>query len=316
MGANTCPAFALSLAPVHQLSSIAGRRCTESRALVAVLKPVSRRGAWMCESQTTPISTLAEEPNENAKFGPVFVAGSNGRVGQRIVRALVQAGVPVRAGCRTESKLLATLGELDETARALVTPVAFDATSKDIAALDLALGDAQVVVSALGSTEGLNLLSFAQVDGYAVKRLMQTAAARPDVRQLVIVSSIGVGSPFLFPAAALNLIGGVLLWKDFSERAATRAARNAGKSYLIVRPGGMERQGDDFGDTHNVRLAPRNTLGAGVVSRLQVAQVVVCGILNPEIAQNKTVEVVAETTAPKADLVSLLEKASEDRFQM
>lgn len=211
-------------------------------------------------------------------------------------------------------QLRSALTELDEDARALVTTVSYNATNKDIAALKLALGDAVVVVSALGSTEGLNLLSFAQVDGYAVKRLMQTAATLPDVRQLVIVSSIGVGSPFLFPAAALNLFGGVLLWKDFSERATARAARNSGKSYFFVRPGGMERQSDDFGNTHNIRLAPRNTLGGGVVSRMQVAQVIVNGILNPDLVKNKTVEVVAETTSPKIDLAVLLEKAKEDPF--
>lgn len=37
--------------------------------------------------------------------GPVFVAGASGRVGQRIVRELANAGVPVRAGCRNEAKV-------------------------------------------------------------------------------------------------------------------------------------------------------------------------------------------------------------------
>lgn len=61
----------------------------------------------MCDAASTPVSPLAEEPtvNQSVKVGPVFVAGANGRVGQRIVRLLAQAGVPVRAGCRTESKV-------------------------------------------------------------------------------------------------------------------------------------------------------------------------------------------------------------------
>lgn len=204
------------------------------------------------------------------------------------------------------------LNTLDETSRSLVELVSFDATEKNVDSIIAALGDSKVVISALGSTEGLNLFSFSQIDGFAVKRIMETAARSSTVRQLVIVSSIGVGSPLLFPAAILNLFGGVLLWKDFSERATARAARAASKSYFIVRPGGMERQGDDFGETHNVRLAPRGTLGGGVVSRMQIAQLIVAGILNEDAVRNKTVEVVAEITAPQVELDQLLEKANED----
>lgn len=37
------------------------------------------------------------------------------------------------------------------------------------------------------------------------------------------------------------------------------------------RPGGMEKPGDDFEQTHNVRVASKDTLFGGVVSRLQVS---------------------------------------------
>lgn len=39
------------------------------------------------------------------------------------------------------------------------------------------------------------------------------------------------------------------------------------------RPGGMERPGDDFEQTHNVRVAAKDTLFGGVVSRLQVLNI-------------------------------------------
>ena len=76
--------------------------------------------------------------------------------------------------------------------------------------------------------------------------------------------------------------------------------------------GGLERQKDDFGNTHNVKLESRNTLGGGVISRLQVAELIVAAILNPEVAKNKTVEAVAEATAPKVDLAELIASAPED----
>lgn len=237
--------------------------------------------------------------------GPVFVAGSSGRTGRRIVRELANSGVEVRAGCRSVARAREAVGKLDAAAAALVSYVDFDVGDQDGYAA--AISDAQVVVSALGSTEGLNLLSFAQVDGLGVARLMKFAAQMRAVKQLVIVSSIGVGRPFGFPAALLNLFGGVLLWKGYSERVMRRAVAGAGSSsYFIVRPGGMERAQDDFMETRNAVLKPRGSLSGGVISRLQVAKIVCAAILHPDAARNKTVEAVAEATAPKVDIVDLL----------
>lgn len=39
---------------------------------------------------------------------------------------------------------------------------------------------------------------------------------------------------------------------------------------VFERPGGMEKPGDDFEDTHNVRVQSKDTLFGGLVSRLQV----------------------------------------------
>lgn len=43
------------------------------------------------------------------------------------------------------------------------------------------------------------------------------------------------------------------------------------------------------------------------VSRLQVAELVTAALVNPELATNKCLELVAETTAPAASLAQLLE---------
>lgn len=233
--------------------------------------------------------------------GPVFVAGASGKVGQRIVRELAGAGVAVRAGCRDEARARKAVGE----GVGNVDYVGFDV--KDESGFAEAIGDAPVVISALGASEGLNLLQFAQVDGFGVAKLMKAAAAIDSVAQLMLVSSIGVGKPFGFPAALLNLFGGVLLWKQYSENVMMNAAADAGKDYFIVRPGGMERAKDDFVDTHNVLLKPKGALSGGVISRLQVAKLVAAAVQNPNASKNKTVEAVAETTAPKTEYVELLQ---------
>ena len=84
-------------------------------------------------------------------------------------------------------------------------------------------------------------------------------------------------------AGALNLFGGVLTQK----RRAEEALEASSMVYTIVRPGGMERPGDDYKATHNVTLAARDTLFGGQVSRLQVAEVVGAALRNLGLAENK-----------------------------
>ena len=84
-------------------------------------------------------------------------------------------------------------------------------------------------------------------------------------------------------AGILNIFGGVLIQK----RRAEVALENSGLPYVIVRPGGMERPGDDWKDTHNVRVGPRDQLFGGQVSRLQVAELIAAAVANPGVAENK-----------------------------
>lgn len=104
------------------------------------------------------------------------------------------------------------------------------------------------------------------------------------------------------PSGVLNLFGGVLVFK----RKAEEALEASGLPYVIVRPGGMERPRDDYKLTHNVKLATRDKLFGGQVSRLQVAELVAAAVANPELAENKVLEVVAETAAPMRSYDELL----------
>lgn len=172
---------------------------------------------------------------------------------------------------------------------------------------DAAAAGAQVV-SCVGAPESATLDSSAprRIDGDGSVALVE-AAASCGVSQFVLVTSLGTGK-FGLPAAALNLFWGVLNEKRKAEKALERS----GMSYTIVRPGGMERPMDDYKATHNLVLKPRDTLFGGQVSRLQVAELVTAAILNPELAENKCLEVVAETTAPALALEALLQQQATE----
>ena len=84
-------------------------------------------------------------------------------------------------------------------------------------------------------------------------------------------------------AGLLNLFWGVLVFKKKAEK----ALEASGIPYIIVRPGGMERSTDSYKRTHNVRLATRDKLFGGQVSRLQVAELIAASVTYPDAAQNK-----------------------------
>lgn len=75
-------------------------------------------------------------------------------------------------------------------------------------------------------------------------------------------------------AAVLNLFGGILIQK----RRAEVALEQSGLNYVIVRPGGMERPTDEYKRTHNVTLAPKDTLFGGQV-RLPSLDLLIVGLL-------------------------------------
>lgn len=149
------------------------------------------------------------------------------------------------------------------------------------------------------------------MDGKGIADLAREAYKKSDMQFMVVVSSIGVGRPWALPAGILNLFGAVLLFKDYSEQVVRKEAEKYEKGYLIVRPGGMERPTDDYGNTHQVRLEGRNSLGGGNVSNLQVAQLIADAVVKRseqggEQVDGRTVEMIAETEAPKKDTMELL----------
>ncbi|EOX98541.1 NAD(P)-binding Rossmann-fold superfamily protein isoform 3 [Theobroma cacao] len=128
------------------------------------------------------------------------------------------------------------------------------------------------------------------------------------VNHFILVSSLGTNKVG-FPAAILNLFWGVLIWK----RKAEEALIASGLPYTIVRPGGMERPTDAFKETHNITLSTEDTLFGGLVSNLQVAELMACMAKNRSLSHCKVVEVGAERTAPLRPMEELLAKIPSQR---
>ncbi|KAK6241228.1 hypothetical protein SCA6_006617 [Theobroma cacao] len=75
----------------------------------------------------------------------------------------------------------------------------------------------------------------------------------------------------------------------------------------------MERPTDAFKETHNITLSTEDTLFGGLVSNLQVAELMACMAKNRSLSHCKVVEVVAERTAPLRPMEELLAKIPSQR---
>ncbi|KAL3356514.1 hypothetical protein AABB24_017264 [Solanum stoloniferum] len=78
----------------------------------------------------------------------------------------------------------------------------------------------------------------------------------------------------------------------------------------------MERPTDSFKETHNITISEEDTLFGGLVSNLQVAELMAVIAKNRSLSYCKVVEVVAETTAPLTPMEDLLAKIPPQRVEV
>ncbi|KAI7758267.1 hypothetical protein M8C21_003613, partial [Ambrosia artemisiifolia] len=264
--------------------------------------------------QPAETKTKDEEKDVNV----VFVAGATGKVGSRTVRELLKLGFNVRAGVRSTQRAESLVKsvqqmKLDDTLSDGSQPI----EKLQLVECDLekpeqikpALANASTVICCIGASEKeiFDVTGPYRIDFLATKNLIDAAAAAK-AKHFMLVTSLGTNK-FGFPAAVLNLFWGVLCWK----RKAEEALLASGIPYTIVRPGGMERPTDSFKETHNLTLSPGDTLFGGLVSNLQVAELLAFMAKNPNLSYCKVLEVVAETTAPLTPMGDLLTKIPPQR---
>ncbi|XP_011037583.1 PREDICTED: protein TIC 62, chloroplastic-like isoform X2 [Populus euphratica] len=246
-----------------------------------------------------------------------FVAGATGRVGSRAVRELLKLGFRVRAGVRSAQKAEALVQSV--MAIKLDVEGSQPVERLEIVECDLekpnqigpALGNASVLLCCIGAGEKevFDVTGPCRIDYLATKNLVDAATAAK-VNHFIMVSSLGTNKVG-FPAAILNLFWGVLIWK----RKAEEALIASGVPYTIVRPGGMERPTDAYKETHNITLSEEDTLFGGLVSNLQVAELMAFMANNRGLSYCKVVEVIAETTAPLTPMDELLAKIPSQRAE-
>ncbi|WCJ33843.1 NAD(P)-binding Rossmann-fold superfamily protein [Euphorbia peplus] len=245
-----------------------------------------------------------------------FVAGATGKVGSRTVRELIKLGFQVRAGVRSAQRAQTLVQSVKQMK--LDDGEEFQPVEKlELVECDLekpsqivpALGNASIVFCCIGASEKevFDISGPYRIDYMATKNLID-AASVAKVKHFFMVSSLGTNKVG-FPAAILNLFWGVLIWK----RKAEEALIASGIPYTIVRPGGMERPTDAFKETHNLTLSVEDTLFGGLVSNLQIAELLAFMAKNRELSYCKVVEVIAETTAPLTPMDKLLQKIPSQR---
>lgn len=203
------------------------------------------------------------------------VFGATGETGRRIVKALLDRQIPVRAVVR------------DVAAARSILPAGVELVQGNLLdrpSIDAALAGCNVVLSAAGARPSLDPTGPLQVDYLGTKNLTDAAKAA-GIEHLVLVSSLCV-SKFLHP---LNLFWLILFWKQQGER----YLQASGQPYTIVRPGGLK---NDDRDTPVV-MSGADTLFEGSIPRSQVAQVCIEALFEPA-ARNKIVEIVARDEAP------------------
>jgi uncharacterized protein YbjT (DUF2867 family) len=204
-----------------------------------------------------------------------FVAGATGETGRRIVQALVEQGIPVRA-------LVRDLAKAQQILPSGVELVVGDVLKPET--LREGIADSTVVFCATGARPSFDFTGPFSVDYQGTKNLVDVAKAK-GIENFILVSSLCV-SRFFHP---LNLFWLVLYWKKQAEDYLVQS----GLTYTIVRPGGLKNEDN----AESIVMSSADTLFEGSIPRTKVAQVCVESLFQAA-ARNEIVEIVSRADAP------------------
>jgi len=210
--------------------------------------------------------------NRAAYSGKVLVTGATGKTGRWVVARLQHYGIPVKVLVRSAEKA-ADLGNVEVIQGRIQS-------DSDVAR---AVEGCSAVISALGSSELFGEASPAEVDRDGVIRLAEQAR-QAGVKHFGLVSSMAV-TRWYHP---LNLFGGVLSRKFEGEEKVRALFDGEGRSFTIVRPGGL-RDGEPL--QHELHVEQGDRMWSGWINRADVAELLVLSLWTPEAA-GKTFEVV------------------------
>jgi uncharacterized protein YbjT (DUF2867 family) len=203
------------------------------------------------------------------------VAGATGRAGRLVVQELLKRGYRVKALMVPPFDSASTCGLTG------VDCAEGDLTSVPV--LEKAMEGAQYVISAIGSKKPFSGAENDKIDNMGNQNLARAAKAK-GLRQIVVISSIGVGN-------SRDAVSPMYRWPMFLVLRAKGKSedfiRACGIDYTIIRPGGYTE--DEIPDEVAFGEGGRIT---GRVKRSQIARVCVDALENPAM-KNRTFEVVA-----------------------
>ncbi len=210
----------------------------------------------------------------------ILVAGATGGTGIEVVRELLAGNYRVRVFVRDEVRARTNFGDDVEYALGDV---------RERVTIDAAMDGIDALISAVGGGRDHPLNGPEFVD-YGGVRNMAEAAAAANLRQFVLVSSMGV----THEDHVLNkMFNNVLMWKFRGEE----ALRASGVPYTIVRPGGLINEPGG----QKLIIFAQGDNGAGTIPRADLASVCVAALSSPDVL-NKTFEVSSGKSAPAQNL--------------
>ncbi|CAD6253750.1 unnamed protein product [Miscanthus lutarioriparius] len=259
--------------------------------LPSAVPAAARKLFFRCRAASTMNEASASSPDaEEKKTTTVFVAGSTGRTGKRVVEKLLA----IVAGTTDVNRARGSLPQDPNLQlRGLVRSASRSGPHRPDTPTSPLLGRSYADWAAFFLPPGPAY----QVDNFDTVNLVE-ACRKAGVTRFVLISSILVNGAamgqLLNPAyILLNLLGLTLVAKLQAEN----HIRKSGINYTIVWPGGLT----DQPPTGNIVMEPEDTLYSGSISRSQVAEVAVEALLCPE-SSYKVVEIIARADAPNRPL--------------
>jgi uncharacterized protein YbjT (DUF2867 family) len=223
----------------------------------------------------------------------LLVVGATGGTGQEVVKQGLAAGYRVRALVRDEAKARELLGDNVQY---------FVGNVRDPATLTAAFRGSEYVVSALGSNSRRDPDNKPEFIDYGGVKTVAEAAKAADVRQVVLVSSMGVTDPDHMLNKALD---NILVWKLRGED----ALRASGVRYTVVRPGGLTNDAGGQSGILAMQGDPKGTVGR--ISRADVAAVCIAA-LGRKDAYGKTFEIISDKDKKTVDFAALFGSLKTD----
>lgn len=225
----------------------------------------------------------------------ILVAGATGSVGLHVVNSAIEMGHQPVALVRNKRKVKYLPRGTDVFYGDVSMPETLTDLPKDIDAIIFTLG-----------SDGQGRIGARAIDYGGVRNILRIFKDAP-VR-ISLMTTIGVTERL----STWNQRTEVHDWK----RRAERLVRASGHPYTIVRPGWFDYNNDD---EHRIVMLQGDRRHAGtpedgVISREQIAQVLVSALTNDE-AKNKTFELVAERGGAQQDLTPLFADLQTDNPQ-